>query len=112
MPLSLPLSELRKAGRESLHHLAAAAELLHELARLRELSQQAVDVLDAGPAAARDTLAAAAVDHRRLAALVRRHRIDDRRRPLHLPLSGLGVHPAGRLDRKSTRLNSSHMSIS
>ena len=88
---------MRHPRRQPFHHLAAAAELLHELARLSELAQQAVDVLDPGAAAARDALAAAAVDHRRLATLLRRHRIDDRGRPLHLPLAGLGVHLLGRL---------------
>src|SRR5688572_31138949 len=55
-----------------------AFELLHHLAQLRVLLEQPVHVLHRGAAAARDALAAAAVDDLGMAALARRHRGDDR----------------------------------
>src|SRR6266446_3297895 len=94
VPSSSSLPELWwHSRRELLEHLAAAAaELLHHLPRLHVLLEQAIDVLDRGAAALGDALAAAAVDHRRLAPLQRGHGIDDGHVPAHLRLAGLRVH--------------------
>src|SRR5262245_1141657 len=61
------------AAQASLHPL----ELLHHLPGLRVLLQEPVHVLHAGAAAARDPLAAAAVDDVRMASLARCHGRDD-----------------------------------
>src|SRR5262249_7374578 len=53
-------------------------ELLHHLLELRELLEQPVDVLHGRAAAARDALAARAIDDLRIASLLGRHRADDR----------------------------------
>src|SRR5881409_3808339 len=53
-------------------------ELLHHLLELRELLEQPVHVLHARAAAARDALAARAVDDLGIAPLLGRHRADDR----------------------------------
>src|SRR5689334_7035396 len=53
-------------------------ELLHHLLELRELLEQAVDVLHARSAATRDALTPRAVDDLGTAALGRRHRANDR----------------------------------
>src|SRR5881397_1787091 len=52
--------------------------LLHHLSELPELLEQPVHVLHARAAAARDALAAAAVDDLGIVPLARRHRADDR----------------------------------
>src|SRR2546430_9320705 len=61
-------------------------ELLHHLLQLCELLEQPVHVLHAGTAAARDALAARAVDHFWVAALTRRHRADDGVEPVEVRL--------------------------
>src|SRR5207244_12490117 len=61
-------------------------ELLHHLLQLCELLEQPVHVLHVRAAAARDALAARAVDHLRVAALTRRHRADDRIEPVEVRL--------------------------
>src|SRR5262245_45146586 len=53
-------------------------ELLHHLFELRELLEQPVDVLHGRAAAARDALAARAIDDLGIAPLLGRHRPDDR----------------------------------
>src|SRR6185436_21106599 len=71
-------------GRKARHVLELAElsfhafELPHHLAQLRVLLEQPVHVLHAGAAAARDALAAAAVDDLGPRPLERRHRRDDR----------------------------------
>src|SRR2546426_9990877 len=77
-------------------------ELLHHLLELRELLEQAVHVLHGGAAAARDALAARAVDDLRTVPLARRHPADDgletgEIRPLARDLPPRPPeHPAGR----------------
>src|SRR5262245_15255166 len=66
-----------------------AFQLLHQLAELGVLLEQAVHVLHAGAAAARDALATAAVDDVRVRALRRRHRRDDRVESSQVRLLGL-----------------------
>src|SRR5947207_10245628 len=60
----------------------------------------------------RDPLPARAVDHVREAALLRRHREHDRLDPAHLALVHVLQAVEAIVDRKSTRLNSSHTVIS
>src|SRR3712207_4347467 len=73
-----------RAGRlATAHQLAevrhlALREALHELAHLAELLDELVDLLDRGAGAVGDAGAAAALDDVRPAALLRRHRQDDR----------------------------------
>ena len=89
------------------------AELLHELPRLCELLEQPVDVLDRAAAAARDALAAAAVDHGGIAPLLRRHRVDDRDRAAHLLLAAVDVdalqRPAHARDHRDHLLERAHL---
>src|SRR4029450_5399950 len=86
----------RKAGQAfQLAELAFHAfALLHHLSELRELLEQPVHVLHVGTAAARDALAAAAVDDLRALALVHGHRRDDRIEAPHV--GGLAVHLGSR----------------
>src|SRR3989442_13023985 len=72
--------EILQAGKLPLH----ALELLHDLPQLRELLEKPVHVLHARAAAARDPLAAAAVDDLGIAPLARRHRADDRVEPAEI----------------------------
>src|SRR4030095_11493424 len=96
--------EILHAGKLPLH----ALELLHDLPELRELLEQTVHVLHARPAAARDALAAAAVDDLRIAALARRHRADDR---VEAPEVGrLAVDVLGRaLEHLAEREHAEHL---
>src|SRR5262249_17098835 len=73
-PLPGKPRKLHAAGKLPLHPL----ELLHHLAQLRVLLQEPVHVLHVGPAAARDPLPPAAVDHLGTVPLAWRHRADDR----------------------------------
>src|SRR5882672_9045580 len=86
----------RKAGQAlELAQLAFHAfELPHHFSELRVLLEQPVHVLHAGAAAARDALAAAAVDDLRMLALVHGHRRDERVEAAHV--SRLAVHLGGR----------------
>src|SRR5207249_5668550 len=61
-------------------------ELLHHLLELRELLEQPVHVLHARAAAARDALAAGAVDDLGVAPLARRHGADDGLEPVEVCL--------------------------
>src|SRR2546428_10419947 len=61
-----------------------AFELLHDLPELGELLEKPVHVLHARAAAARDPLAAAAVDDLGVAPLAVRHRADDRVEPVEV----------------------------
>src|SRR5688572_6996788 len=63
---------------------AALTDHLQHAAHLGELLQQAVHLFHRGPAPRRDSLAAAAVHHRVIPPLVRRHRADDRFDASHL----------------------------
>src|SRR5438876_5461180 len=70
----------RRKARQALHatQLALhALELFHHLPELCVLLEQPVHVRHGRAAAARDALAAAAVDHLRMRALLGRHRADD-----------------------------------
>src|SRR6266571_4642041 len=60
------------------HPTLHGLELLHHLPQLRVLLEQPVDVLHGRPAAARDALAARAVDELGIVPLGGRHRRDDR----------------------------------
>src|SRR5438552_6434043 len=66
---------------------ALSAEPLQHLLRLLELTEHAIHVLHRGAAAARDPLAAAAVDDLRPVPLLTRHRLDDRLGPAKLLLA-------------------------
>src|SRR5438093_4855651 len=72
--------EILQVGKLPLH----ALELLHDLPELGVLLEKPVHVLHARAAAARDPLAAAAVDDLGMAPLARRHRPDDRVEPTEL----------------------------
>src|SRR5215210_9115091 len=65
--------------------------LLHQLRHLVELLDELVDGLDPRPGALGDPLAPRSVDQRRVGALSRRHREDDRLDPVELPLVDVGV---------------------
>src|SRR5437867_1848896 len=80
--LALPRKsrKILHAGKFPLH----ALELLHDLAELRVLLEQAVHVLHVGAAAARDALSPAAVDDLGIVPLARRHRADDRVEPIEV----------------------------
>src|SRR4051812_13061651 len=67
-------------------HAAAAGHRHHHLARLEEPVDEAVDVGDLAPRAARDPRPARAVDHLGVGPLGRRHRLDDRLEPVDLTL--------------------------
>ena len=86
----IPRIRLLRVGHLALGHL------LHQLAHLAELLDEAVDRLDGGPRAGGDPLAARAVDLGRVGALVGRHREDDRLEPVELALVDL-PHPLHRL---------------
>src|SRR5947209_12338260 len=77
------------------------SEHLQHLLDFLELLQQLVDIGGGHPAAVGDPQAAGTVDHLRLATLVGGHGADD----------GFDAGDL-RIDRKSTRLNSSHANIS
>src|SRR5471032_2358628 len=70
---------------------ATRRELLHQLSHLLVLRQHLVDLLHTRSRARGDALPARAVDHGRLAALLRRHREDDRLYPVELALVDLRV---------------------
>src|SRR5258705_1008255 len=72
---------------------ALSAESLQHLPRLLELPEQAIHVLHRGAAAARDALAAAAVDDLWPGSLLAGHRLDDRFGPPQLPLAELEPPP-------------------
>src|SRR2546426_11722627 len=61
-------------------------ELLHHLLELRELLEQPIHVLHARAAAARDALAAGAIDDLGVAPLARRHGADDGLEPVEVRL--------------------------
>src|ERR687897_817397 len=67
--------------RQPAHFPFQTLELSHHLPELRVLLEQPVHVLHLRPAAARDALAAGAVDHVGMPPLARRHRQDDRVEP-------------------------------
>src|SRR5689334_6110511 len=73
----------------------AAPEALQHRLHFFELPEQAVHVLHLGAAALGDALPAAAVDDRRLVALARRHRLDDRLRAPELTV--VHLRPRGDL---------------
>src|SRR3954447_14190493 len=85
---------LRRAAhlRQLLHvgHLAAGHRAHHH-AHLVELLDQLIDVLNPRPGAVRDAFAARALDDRRIGALGRGHREDDRLDPVQLALVDVGV---------------------
>src|SRR5258707_931530 len=62
------------------HHLsrAHAGDFLHHLARLLELFEKTIHVLDRRAATAGDSRTPAPVDNQMIAALLQRHRVDDR----------------------------------
>src|SRR4029077_18369998 len=80
-PPSLLTIAPRAGGPRSLRHRRTAhgggrssgCDLLHHLLHLTVLLQQLIDLLHTGTRAGRDPAAARAVDHRRVAALRRRH---------------------------------------
>src|SRR5712691_5662184 len=75
--LLLSRSSTLPGERAQVGHLALAHPL-HQLLHLPPCVEESVDLLDARARAARDALAPRSVDHARQAALLRRHRQDDR----------------------------------
>src|SRR5215204_3133402 len=84
---AMPAVPSRLATAQLLHHRATSARtthLLHELAHLRELLDEAIDVRHVRTGAACDSALAAAGQDFRLATLLDRHRLDDRLDSLEL----------------------------
>src|SRR5690606_39120109 len=81
------------AAHQALH--AAAAHLRHHLFHLLVLLQQLVDVRGSQARAGGDALAPGTVQQGRVAALLLRHRVDDRHHPRPLLAGDLGLDRAG-----------------
>src|SRR2546423_6189861 len=89
-------SDLSEAGQRRRRPLALLAareppERLHHLLHFLELLQQLVDVARRHAAAVGDPQAPRAVDDRRVASFLRRHRPDDRLDPGELTVVDLGL---------------------
>src|SRR6185369_3001128 len=69
-----------------------ACHVFHHLFGLLKLLQKAIHLGDAHSAARGDAATAAAVDDRRIVALLARHRVDDRFGAFELGLGGRHVH--------------------
>src|SRR3546814_3927002 len=83
------------AAHHALH--AAAAQLAHHLFHLLVLLHQLVDVGRGHAGAGGDALAARTVEQGRVAALLLRHRIDDRHHPRHFLAGDLRLDVVGNL---------------
>src|SRR3546814_6563444 len=95
-------SDLAHAAHHSLHAAhhalhAAAAQLAHHLFHLLVLLHQLVDVGRGHAGAGGDALAARTVEQGRVAALLLRHRIDDRHHPRHFLAGDLRLDVVGTL---------------